>query len=136
MAGAEGEKASTPLKPALETPVWSVTGFYGGKWDTPPQSTFWWRNEAREKEKHLPDHFTTVGVAHYPQGRSGKVVRDEVREFCDRYEVVKDGLQVSVWVCDPEECAVGEAWRLGSEGPGCLGAVRWHIHVCINVSVL
>ena len=30
-----------------------------------------------------------------------------------------------VWVYDSEECAVGEAWRLGAEGARCLGALRW-----------
>ena len=30
-----------------------------------------------------------------------------------------------VWVYDSEECAVGEAWRLGAEGARCLGALCW-----------
>ena len=37
-----------------------------------------------------------------------------------------DDLQVFVWVYDPEECSVSEAWRLGAEGTRCLGALRWH----------
>ena len=36
-----------------------------------------------------------------------------------------DVSQLFVWVYDSEECAVGEAWRLGAEGARCLGALRW-----------